>query len=98
MERELAMDIAHGLVGKTAIHPEQISVIEGALKVSPGEHSDALRILNSTQAVFKSQGAMCEPATHRRWAQGILARGQVYGLTTGQKTDGMRLIPFSQQQ
>nr|MDQ6121131.1 HpcH/HpaI aldolase/citrate lyase family protein [Klebsiella pneumoniae subsp. pneumoniae] len=41
------------------------------LKVSPGEHSDALRILNSTQAVFKSQGAMCEPATHRRWAQGI---------------------------
>ncbi|MFW8194392.1 HpcH/HpaI aldolase/citrate lyase family protein, partial [Klebsiella pneumoniae] len=52
MERELAMDIAHGLVGKTAIHPEQISVIEGALKVSPGEHSDALRILNSTQAVF----------------------------------------------
>ena len=98
MERELAMDIAHGLVGKTAIHPDQISVIEGALKVSPGEHSDALRILNSTLAVFKSQGAMCEPATHRRWAHGILARGQVYGLTTGQKTDGMRLIPFSQQQ
>ncbi|MEF3107655.1 HpcH/HpaI aldolase/citrate lyase family protein [Raoultella sp. WB_B2P2-3] len=98
MARELAMDIAHGLVGKTAIHPDQISVIEGALKVSPGEHSDALRILNSTQAVFKSQGAMCEPATHRRWAHGILARGQVYGLTTGQKTDGMRLIPFSQQQ
>ncbi len=50
------MDIAHGLVGKTAIHPDQISVIEEALKVSHGEHSDALRILNSTQAVFKSQG------------------------------------------
>lgn len=26
------MDIAHGLVGKTAIHPDQISVIEEALK------------------------------------------------------------------
>jgi citrate lyase beta subunit len=47
--RELSMDIAHGLVGKTAIHPDQISVIEEALKVSPGEHSDALRILNSTR-------------------------------------------------
>ncbi len=45
---ENSMDIAHGLVGKTAIHPDQISVIEEALKVSPGEHSDALRILNST--------------------------------------------------
>ncbi len=97
MARELAMDIAHGLVGKTAIHPDQISIIEGALKVSPGEHSDALRILNSTQAVFKSQGAMCEPATHRRWAQGI-GPGRVYGLTTGQNTDGIRLLPFSQQQ
>ncbi|WP_434006840.1 HpcH/HpaI aldolase/citrate lyase family protein [Klebsiella pneumoniae] len=32
--RELSMDIAHGLVGKTAIHPDQISVIEEALKVS----------------------------------------------------------------
>ncbi|VCX10806.1 HpcH/HpaI aldolase/citrate lyase family protein [Klebsiella pneumoniae] len=95
MERELAMDIAHGLVGKTAIHPEQISVIEGALKVSPGEHSDALRILNSTQAVFKSQGRC---ANRRPPAAQGSARGQVYGLTTGQKTDGMRLIPFSQQQ
>ncbi|HID5376764.1 TPA: HpcH/HpaI aldolase/citrate lyase family protein, partial [Klebsiella pneumoniae] len=95
--RELSMDIAHGLVGKTAIHPDQISVIEEALKVSPGEHSDALRILNSTQAVFKSQGAMCEPATHRRWAQGILGRGQVYGLTTGQNPEGIRLIPVSKQ-
>lgn len=90
------MDIAHGLVGKTAIHPDQISVIEEALKVSPREHSDALRILNSTRAVFKSQGAMCEPATHRRWAQD-LGRGQVYGLTTGQNPEGIRLIPVSKQ-
>ena len=92
MARELALDMAHGLVGKTAIHPGQIDVIEQALMVSPCEHSDALRILNSTQAVFKSQGAMCEPATHKRWAAGILERARVYGLTTGQKPDGIRLM------
>jgi citrate lyase beta subunit len=97
MSRELSLDMAHGLVGKTAIHPGQIDVIEHALMVSPGEHSDALRILNSTQAVFKSQGAMCEPATHRRWAAGILERAQVYGLTSEKTPDGIRLMPMSQQ-
>ncbi|OSN10243.1 ATP synthase [Lonsdalea iberica] len=80
MERELALDMAHGLVGKTAIHPNQIAKIEQALKVSHADHADALRILNSSQAVFKSQGAMCEPATHRRWAARILEQAQVYGI------------------
>jgi len=92
MGRELALDMAHGLVGKTAIHPNQISKIEAALMVSPADHADALRILNSTQAVFKSQGTMCEPATHRRWASAILARAQVYGIATEQTPDGIRLV------
>lgn len=98
MARELALDMAHGLVGKTAIHPRQIAVIERALMVTQGEHSDALRILNSTQAVFKSQGSMCEPATHRRWAVGILERAQVYGLVNEQSADGIRLLPATQHQ
>jgi len=66
--------------------------------VTQGEHSDALRILNSTQAVFKSQGSMCEPATHRRWAVGILERAQVYGLVNEQSADGIRLLPATQHQ
>jgi len=96
MAQELTLDMAHGLVGKTAIHPGQISIIEQALMVSPGEHSDALRILNSTQAVFKSQGAMCEPATHRRWAAAVLERARVYGLLSEQNVEGMRLMPVTQ--
>lgn len=96
MARELSLDIAHGLVGKTAIHPRQIDVIEQALMVTQGEHSDALRILNSTQAVFKSQGAMCEPATHRRWAVGILERARVYGLHSEQSDEAIRLLPVTQ--
>ncbi|MCE9991112.1 HpcH/HpaI aldolase/citrate lyase family protein [Enterobacter asburiae] len=96
MARELALDMAHGLVGKTAIHPCQINIIEQALMVTQGEHSDALRILNSTQAVFKSQGAMCEPATHRRWAAGILERARIYGLLNEHSADGIRLLPVPQ--
>lgn len=80
LEKELALDLAHGLVGKTAIHPNQIGVIQRALMVSSLDHQDALRIINSSQAVFKSSGAMCEPATHRRWAKGVLDRVRYFGV------------------
>ncbi|EPW7050845.1 HpcH/HpaI aldolase/citrate lyase family protein, partial [Proteus mirabilis] len=51
---------------------------------------DALRILNSTQAVFKSHGAMCEPATHRRWALSILTRAKLYGIIPNSKNSVQR--------
>lgn len=80
LERELRQDIVHGLVGKTAIHPNQIAVIHRALAIESADYQDALRILNSEQAVFKNNGAMCEPATHRRWALNILTRARIYGV------------------
>lgn len=80
LERELALDVAHGLVGKTAIHPSHLELIHRGLMVEKDEYEDALRILNSTQAVFKSQGAMCEPATHRSWATSILERSKHCGI------------------
>lgn len=97
MECELALDIAHGMVGKTAIHPNQIAKIERALMVTPADHADALRILNSSQAVFKSQGAMCEPATHRRWAARVLEQAQIYGISYDVVQDSVRLITSTQQ-
>ena len=81
LERELLQDVAHGLVGKTAIHPSQIAVIHRALSIETAEYQDALRILNSEQAVFKNNGAMCEPTTHRRWASNILTRARIYGVS-----------------
>jgi citrate lyase beta subunit len=97
MECELALDIAHGMVGKTAIHPNQIAKIERALMVTPADHADALRILNSSQAVFKSQGAMCEPATHRRWAARVLEQAQIYGISQDVAQDSVRLVTSTQQ-
>lgn len=95
MERELALDMAHGLVGKTAIHPNQVAKIERALMVTSADHEDALRILNSSQAVFKSQGAMCEPATHRRWAAKVLERAQVYGIAQDNVPENLRRVTIT---
>lgn len=97
MEKELALDMAHGLVGKTAIHPNQIAKIERALMVTSADHADALRILNSSQAVFKSQGAMCEPATHRRWAARVLEQAQIYGIAQEGTQDGVRFFTATHQ-
>ena len=82
LAREVALDIHHGLLSKTAIHPVQIPVIEGAYRVDPEEQSLARRILDpQAGAVFRHGGQMCEPATHRNWAERLLLRADLYGLS-----------------
>jgi citrate lyase beta subunit len=82
LQQELILDIEHGLVGKTAIHPTQIPIIHQALQVSVSDYQAARLILNDTApAVFSHNGAMCEPATHERWARRILERAYWYGTT-----------------
>ncbi|MBK1721658.1 HpcH/HpaI aldolase/citrate lyase family protein [Thiocystis violacea] len=71
---ELNEDIAHGLCGKTAIHPTQIAIIEAGLRIPDAELEAAQRILTEDQAVFKLNGSMCEVATHHSWARSILER------------------------
>lgn len=80
LKQELAQDLVHGFVGKTAIHPNQIKYIHEALMVEPAEYEGAIQIINSCQAVYKHDGAMCEPATHRQWAKNIVERSKHYGL------------------
>lgn len=87
LRRELVQDMLHGLVGKTAIHPCQIPVIHQALKVAHKDYQEALKILNADSAVFKSDGTMCEPATHRNWARRIINRGQKFGYVDQPFTD-----------
>lgn len=81
LEEELALDITHGLVGKTAIHPSQIAIIHRALRVSVEDLNSARLILSDdAAAVFKHSGAMCEPATHWKWAKNILERAHWHGV------------------
>jgi citrate lyase beta subunit len=77
---EFQRDLLHGLVGKTIIHPNQIPTIHQALKVDASDYEAAKRILDDNMpAVFQFDGAMCEPATHRHWAQQIVQRAEYFG-------------------
>ena len=79
--QELTLDIANGLVGKTAIHPSQVNIIQNALRVSLEDMNSARMILNSVApAVFKYNDAMCEPATHYKWATHIMERAKWHGV------------------
>ncbi|WP_439857888.1 HpcH/HpaI aldolase/citrate lyase family protein [Pseudomonas syringae] len=81
LQHELALDITNGLVGKTAIHPSQVNIIQNALRVSLEDMNSARMILNSVApAVFKYNDAMCEPATHYKWATHIMERAKWHGV------------------
>lgn len=85
LREELALDLAHGLVGKTAIHPSQIGPIQEALRVSREDLDTARRIAsNAAPAVFLHNDAMCEPATHRKWSLNILERARWHGVRPGE--------------
>ncbi|GFM83502.1 citrate lyase [Pseudomonas cichorii] len=81
MEQELVLDISNGMVGKTAIHPSQVNIIQNAFRVSLEDLNCARMILNSVApAVFKYNDAMCEPATHYKWATHIMERAKWHGV------------------
>ncbi len=80
LEEEVKKDLMCGLVCKTAIHPTQIHTIEKHYDVSLQDVEMAEAILDkNAPAVFKRHGTMCEPATHKKWAEQILMRLRVYG-------------------
>lgn len=80
LENEIGLDLMNGLTCKTAIHPDQVKPIERMYRVEKQDLAAAQRILDvNSPAVFKVGGAMCEPATHRRWAEQIVVRASVYG-------------------
>lgn len=82
LAEEVAIDINNGLFGKTAIHPSQVEVIEQHFAVSETDYEEARAILEpNAPAVFKSRsGRMCEPTTHKFWAQDVITRHHIYGL------------------
>jgi citrate lyase beta subunit len=81
LREEVERDMEHGLIGKTAIHPRQIDVIQDGYAVDPAEQAEAQSILSqASAAVFASRQSMCEPATHRIWAQTIVRRAEFFGV------------------
>lgn len=80
LAQEVEEDLAHGMVGKTAIHPDQIEQIERHFIVMPRDLASAEAILAAdSPAVFKLDNSMCEVTTHRAWAQRTIAQATHFG-------------------
>ncbi len=85
LECELKMDRLNGLIGKTAIHPSQVSIINNSLMVDKDDYFDAVKILNWKDDVFavsKSVAGdrMNEKKVHTKWAEKIIALSCIYGV------------------
>lgn len=80
LDQEVAEDLAHGMVGKTAIHPSQIAPIEQHYRVKPNDLAAARAILDKdSPAVFRMHDSMCEVATHRAWAERTIEQSNIFG-------------------
>jgi citrate lyase beta subunit len=81
LQKEMKLDLAYGLIGKTAIHPTQVSTIESAYAVDVEDYEMALSLSDrEAPAVFRMHNAMCEVATHQQWAESIINRQLCYGV------------------
>lgn len=77
LRAEVLQDLAHGLCGKTVIHPSQVHLVESLYKIPAADLDLAERIIGAERAVFLYQGSMCESATHLSWAQNIVEQAEM---------------------
>jgi citrate lyase beta subunit len=81
--REVALDRANGLLGKTVIHPSHVPAVHALHVATHEEYDDALTILGGVAGgVRRSTYAnkMNELRPHRRWAEAVLRRARAYGV------------------
>ncbi|MFJ3820019.1 HpcH/HpaI aldolase/citrate lyase family protein [Streptomyces nodosus] len=83
--REISLDRANGLLGKTCIHPSHVMPVHALSVVSHEEFSDAQDILRPERlggGVLRSAytNKMNEVKPHRAWAERTLQRAEVFGV------------------
>jgi hypothetical protein len=82
--REVALDRANGLVGKTVIHPTHVAAVHSLSVVTHEEFADATDILGTSAAggVASSsyRNKMNESKPHTAWARGTALRAHVFGV------------------
>ncbi|MET9849181.1 HpcH/HpaI aldolase/citrate lyase family protein [Streptomyces ossamyceticus] len=83
--REISLDQANGLLGKTCIHPSHVLPVHALSVVSHEEFSDAEDILRPERGgggVLRSasRNKMNEVKPHRAWAERVLQRAEVFGV------------------
>ncbi|MET9907399.1 HpcH/HpaI aldolase/citrate lyase family protein [Streptomyces sp. NPDC006476] len=83
--REISLDQANGLLGKTCIHPTHVLPVHALSVVSHEEFSDAVDILRPERGgggVLRSAytNKMNEVKPHRAWAERTMLRAEVFGV------------------
>ncbi|MEU8839749.1 HpcH/HpaI aldolase/citrate lyase family protein [Streptomyces roseus] len=83
--REVELDRANGLLGKTCIHPAHVTPVHALSVVSHEEFSDAQDILRPERGgggVMRSAytNKMNEVKPHRAWAERTMLRAEVFGV------------------
>ncbi|MGP3976995.1 HpcH/HpaI aldolase/citrate lyase family protein [Streptomyces sp. 8N114] len=83
--REIELDRANGLLGKTCIHPSHVALVHALSVVSHEEFCDATDVLRPERGgggVMRSvyTNKMNEVKPHRAWAERTLLRGEVFGV------------------
>ncbi|KFG08198.1 HpcH/HpaI aldolase/citrate lyase family protein [Streptomyces scabiei] len=83
--REISLDQANGLLGKTCIHPSHVLPVHALSVVSHEEFHDAQDIVRPDRhggGVLRSasRNKMNEVKPHRAWAERVLQRAEVFGV------------------
>ncbi|TDD76797.1 HpcH/HpaI aldolase/citrate lyase family protein [Actinomadura rubrisoli] len=81
--REVHLDKANGLTGKTVIHPSHVAAVHALSVVTHEEYCDAADILGvAGGGAMASSYAnkMNEAKPHRAWAERLMLRAQVFGV------------------
>ncbi len=82
--REVVLDKANGLQGKTVIHPSHVAPVHALLVVPHEEYDDALAIMDAsgggaTRSSYRNK--MNEAGPHSAWARATLKRAAVFGVS-----------------
>jgi citrate lyase beta subunit len=83
--REVMLDQANGLTGKTVIHPSHLSAVHAMSVVTDEEYHDACDVLGSelsSGGVNRSayRNKMNEGRPHRAWAERVSLRAKIFGV------------------
>lgn len=80
--REIALDRANGILGKSVIHPTHVAAVHALSAVTHEEYHDALDIVDSSAGVQASgyRNKMNETKPHRNWARQTLLRAKAFGV------------------
>lgn len=87
--REVVLDKATGIVGKTVIHPSHVRPVHALYVVTHEEFTDAQTALGMTTGGVTGSlysNKMIESRPHARWAAHTLRRAEVFGVLRDDRT------------